>query len=541
MPRKKDTVKGGAPIARIRENSRLMRTHETMVDFINGHHSANSILDVFASGLLGLDLLRTFEGELEDDIIYTDDDDDDDDDEDDHFYQQNAAQRPLEPHPRIKQLTDEEADKQAKELLEEEERRKEKTEKNKRKKLRKKLKKRLGKENAVKDILPEEQGKSGSSENPVIESNAEANESLKPVKTHNGDAAESSSNNKEENVAEMNAKEDEKQDLNINISYASTTKLEPEVMCDERPAREEQKKTTKLLEVQQLEEEKPKVVEKPEVKRKKEKHEEQKPMDPTAEELAKRSRELAGMGNRLAASSQYEMAVKCFTDAIKYNPKEFKLFGNRSLCYEIPLFTLYLWGKKYVSCRSPINLGLPPGMQARQCGNQARLLFNECLTASKQQASHDSPVSSASLDSHLMKLHEMGFSWAQSSEALKTHGTLEEAVEALFAGEDSNPGSCRRRGQLGQHGAAGGAGREEEEEEEEEEEDDDEGEWIVRQTSRPRMQQVKEFDAFGHSRSKSPSPTPHSRNSVKPDLFSVWVGSLAPAVTYSTLHELFSR
>lgn len=33
----------------------------------------------------------------------------------------------------------------------------------------------------------------------------------------------------------------------------------------------------------------------------------------------------------------------------------------------------------------------------------------------------------------------MGFNWAQSSEALKTHATLEEAVEALFGG-DGNPG-----------------------------------------------------------------------------------------------------
>uniref|UniRef100_A0A8C7ZTV7 Uncharacterized protein n=1 Tax=Oryzias sinensis TaxID=183150 RepID=A0A8C7ZTV7_9TELE len=39
-------------------------------------------------------------------------------------------------------------------------------------------------------------------------------------------------------------------------------------------------------------------------------------------------------GNRLAASGQFELAVKCFTDAIRYNPMEFKLFGNRSLCFE---------------------------------------------------------------------------------------------------------------------------------------------------------------------------------------------------------------
>lgn len=46
--------------------------------------------------------------------------------------------------------------------------------------------------------------------------------------------------------------------------------------------------------------------------------------------------------------------------------------------------------------------------------------------------------------------------------------------------------------------------------------DDEEGEWIVLQTSRPRTQQIKESDGFGQSRSTSQSPTPQSRNSVKP-------------------------
>lgn len=38
----------------------------------------------------------------------------------------------------------------------------------------------------------------------------------------------------------------------------------------------------------------------------------------------------------------------------------------------------------------------------------------------------------------------MGFTWAQSSEALKTHATLEEAVESLFGG-DCNPGPGGKR------------------------------------------------------------------------------------------------
>ncbi|XP_035530000.1 tetratricopeptide repeat protein 31-like [Morone saxatilis] len=343
MPKKKEIVKAGAPIPRIREGSRLMRTHETMVDFINGRHPRSSFVDVFTSGLFGLDFLRNLEGDLEDDIIYSDDDDDDD-----HLYPHNSAHRPLEPHPRIRQLTDEEADKHAKELIEEEERRKEKTEKNKRKKMRKKEKKRLEKENAVQDILPEEeQGKSDSSENqeenPVIENNAEADKSPKSGKTQNAtekvQCDENGGNNKEENPPKMNKKEKEEQKVSdLNNSYASMAKPVPEETCNQMPAREGKKeKTAKILEVEQLKEEKPEVVEKPEVQKKKEVKQEpieKKTMDPTANELAKRSRELAGIGNRLAASGQYEMAVKYFTDAIKYNPKEYKLFGNRSLCYE---------------------------------------------------------------------------------------------------------------------------------------------------------------------------------------------------------------
>lgn len=72
------------------------------------------------------------------------------------------------------------------------------------------------------------------------------------------------------------------------------------------------------------------------------------PQPATAEEHEKRSRELAGKhafsssnkqserykmatslpasgtGFRLAASGRYELAVRFFTDAISYNPKEFK-------------------------------------------------------------------------------------------------------------------------------------------------------------------------------------------------------------------------
>ncbi|XP_018521740.1 uncharacterized protein si:dkey-33c12.4 [Lates calcarifer] len=345
---------------------------------------------------------------------------------------------------------------------------------------------------------------------------------------------DSGGNNKEENLITKNKKEDEDQkDLDLNNSYASQAKSVPEETCNQKSSKERKKDKSKLKEVQPLKEEKPKIVDKPEAQKKKEEKPEpnkEKTVASTAEEYAKRSRELASTGNRLAASGQYEMAVKCFTDAIKFNPKEFRLFGNRSLCYERM--------QQYENALRDADLALSmepnwiKGLFRKGkalCGlkryYEASLIYREVLKVDSSSAEATQELKRA----QTLHLMEMGFNWAQSTEALKTHATLEEAVEALFGGD------CNR--------GCGDAGAKKDNIDQPvvQEEDDDDGEWIVLQTSRPRMQQVRESDAQAQSRSKSQSPTPHSRNSVKPELFSIWVGSLAPAVTYAILHELFSR
>ncbi|XP_062430460.1 tetratricopeptide repeat protein 31 [Rhea pennata] len=43
---------------------------------------------------------------------------------------------------------------------------------------------------------------------------------------------------------------------------------------------------------------------------------------------------LAGCGNEAAQNGRYAEAVQAFTEAAKLNPKEHRLFGNRSYCYE---------------------------------------------------------------------------------------------------------------------------------------------------------------------------------------------------------------
>ncbi|XP_071765675.2 uncharacterized protein LOC139919747 isoform X2 [Centroberyx gerrardi] len=548
MPRKKDSVKGGSGMPRFRENSRVLRAHESVVDLISGRPNQSSFLDVFASGLFGFDLgfLRAFDTDLENDIIYSDSDEDEDEE---CFYSPSAAQRPLAPHPQIRQLTQEEAEQHARELFEEEERRKDKAEKNKRKKMRKKERKRLEKENAVKEIVPEEElGKSESSENQgenhIIESNVEAEESAAsaPGETQNEtvvtecdeSSSSSSSGNEEDNVVKMNEDGDgEPKDLDLNNSFVSTAAFAAQEPPDQTPTTERKGKKKELLVVQQPEEEKSDVLEEPEVQKKKEGNHnivKEKTMEPSLEDFEKRSRELAGIGNRLAASGQFEVAVKCFTDAIKYNPKEYKLFGNRSLCYE----RMQQYGNALMD--ADLALSMQPnwikGLFRKGkalCGlkryYEASLIYKEVLRLDSSSAEATQELKRA----QTLHLMEMGFSWAQSSDALKTHATLEEAVEALFGGEGKpGPGAAH-------------AGNDNTNQVVVEEVEDEEGEWIVLPTSRPRAQHVKESGAAGQTRPKSQSPTPLPRNWVKPDLFPIWVGSLAPTVTYTTLHTLFSR
>ncbi|XP_024858494.1 RNA polymerase II-associated protein 3 isoform X2 [Kryptolebias marmoratus] len=522
MSRKKAIVKGGPPVPRIRENSRLMRTHESMLDFISGRNSAGSVLDALAPALFGL----RYPESLEDDLIYTDDDNDDDNE----YYPYCATKKHLEPHPQIKQLTDEEADKIAKELIEEEERRKGKTERNKRKKQRKKEKKRLEKENSPKENLLEvEKDKSDSSEDqdqkPISASNSEEIKCSKANQSQT--ASEVAAWKKHESTTDkdlirvMKKDEDHQRGLSLNNSVT-------EEKCNQRFPNENNEDKTK---VQKLEEEKPEVPEEPDFQKQGDEASEKKTVNPAVEEFAKRSIELACVGNRLAASGQYEMAASCFTDAIKYNPTEFKLFGNRSLCYE------RLQQYENALRDADVALSMEPnwikGLFRKGkalCGlkryYEASLIYKDVLKLENTSAEATQELKRA----QTLHLMEMGFSWAQSLEALKTHATLEEAVEALFA-SDSSPGPK----------GAGAIWDNTKVQEWDDGDDSDEGEWIVQQLTRPRMQQSKDLDSLGQTRSESYSLTPHSSISRKPELFSVWVGTLAPTMTYLKLHELFSR
>lgn len=236
-----------------------------------------------------------------------------------------------------------------------------------------------------------------------------------------------------------------------------------------------------------------------------------------------------GNGNRFAAAGQYEMAVKYFTSAIKFNPKEFRLFGNRSLCYErLQQYENALQDADLALCLEPHWIkGLFRKGKAL-CGlkkyYEASLVYREVLELDQSSVEATQELKRA----QTLQLMEAGFTWAQSSEALKKHDTIEEAIEALFAENAyQSAGDASASREITNQPLL--------------QVQEGEGEWTVHRKSQPRSQQVKESEALGHTRSNSQSPTPMSKNPVKPVLYSVWVGSIASSVTHSALREVFSR
>ncbi|KAM6961245.1 uncharacterized protein FYW47_009804 [Aplochiton taeniatus] len=230
-----------------------------------------------------------------------------------------------------------------------------------------------------------------------------------------------------------------------------------------------------------------------------------------AEDLVKKSTELALIGNQYAAHGQLEVAVKYFTDAIKFNPREYKLFGNRSFCYE----KLQQYDKALVDAE--LALVMEPdwikglfrkgkALTGLKRYYDAAVVYAEVL---KQDASCLDAAQELSRV-QAIQLIEMGFTLEQSEEALKTHATFEEALDALSGTEIGHSGVVQAQEPLA-------------------------GEWET--VVNPK----RELGAASQMQVKSKSPTPLKSNGLKSQLFPVWVGSVIPGITEPGLHSLFSR
>ncbi|KAF3837022.1 hypothetical protein F7725_004486 [Dissostichus mawsoni] len=137
---------------------------------------------------------------------------------------------------------------------------------------------------------------------------------------------------------------------------------------------------------------------------------------------------------QFASAGDFNMAVKYFTDAIKYNPTEFKLFGNRSFCFE----KSQQFEKALADAE--LCLSMNPGWvkahfrRGRALAGLKR--YAEAAGAFREVLSLDGSCAEAAQELmrvQITQLMEYGFTREQSSNALIIHGTVEKALEVLSA------------------------------------------------------------------------------------------------------------
>lgn len=150
------------------------------------------------------------------------------------------------------------------------------------------------------------------------------------------------------------------------------------------------------------------------------------------EDNARISTELAMIGNRLASNGEFSMAVKYFTDAIRYNPTEYRLFGNRAFCFE----KMQEYEKSLND--AALSLSMFPGW-VKGLFRKGRALaglkrYEEAASAFKEVLKLDSSCTEAAQELmrvQIIQLMEYGFTREQSSNALIIHGTVNKALEVL--------------------------------------------------------------------------------------------------------------
>ncbi|XP_072315353.1 uncharacterized protein [Eucyclogobius newberryi] len=255
---------------------------------------------------------------------------------------------------------------------------------------------------------------------------------------------------------------------------------------------------------------------------------------PQMEDLVKISAEFATMGNKLAGAGYYKTAVKYFTDAIKYNPTEYRLFGNRAFCFE----RIQEYEKSLSDAE--LSLSMSPGwvkglfrkgraLAGLKRYEEAACSFREVLELERSSTEAVQDL----MRVQVMQLMEYGFTREQSSHALVIHGSVEKALAALSELNKpvSRPAAVPLQQVANVTGVSPGLS--------------------ARAAAAPRPPPVQDSSNAGPE-SKPLIPVQNQQSPAKPDapkydgaqaleLFPVWVGNLSLSVTEHLLGTLFNK
>ncbi|XP_076830097.1 uncharacterized protein LOC143476039 isoform X2 [Brachyhypopomus gauderio] len=489
----------------MREAPRLMQRHDMDIDFINWGMAGHSLS--FLEALSRLDNYPTDFVEYDE---YSDDDEE--------YTSQNSGycgfpsqflnrgfSKPMPGLPSrkgIKRITAEEAAKIGQELVDEEERRKEKAEKKRQKKMRqqeRRRKEKLEKENAEK--AANKQVNPGPVKSKPVDGKCENKNQSDNTVVSSGDDEE-----EEESVA------DEQEELDLNSCFVTNAaaiakrKIEHKLKFERKKPENSKQRRAQQRSAARPENKEEEQEEKEEVNREE--------SEEAGNDVIIKSMELAVMGNAYAQSGNLHMAVRCFNDAVKHNPKEYKLFGNRSFCHE--KLQQYEEALRDADIALSLNPTWIKGLYRKGKALVGLKKYYEACLTYKEILKLDSSCTDAAQELmrvQIMWLMEMGFTREQSSNALIIHGTVEKASEALS----------------GIQGSIAAAPMSSEVCVEEE--------WISLERN-PQHHKVP-IKAAPQNQNQ-----PGSSSGAKPsssELFPIWVGHLVPGITSLKIRELFSR
>uniref|UniRef100_UPI00398ED6AA uncharacterized protein n=1 Tax=Pristiophorus japonicus TaxID=55135 RepID=UPI00398ED6AA len=144
-----------------------------------------------------------------------------------------------------------------------------------------------------------------------------------------------------------------------------------------------------------------------------------------------KSRQLAEHGIDLAKQGSYSQAVELFTEAVQFDPKDHRYFGNRSYCYDrLQKYNLALedaetsirlaadWPKGYFR-KGRALLGIKRYAEAESAFEVVLQLDKDCDDAVNEL-----------FKIRILRLMNMGFTQQQSLMALRQHRSVEAALDS---------------------------------------------------------------------------------------------------------------
>lgn len=243
-----------------------------------------------------------------------------------------------------------------------------------------------------------------------------------------------------------------------------------------------------------------------------------------------KAKSFAIKGNEMAKQGEFQKAIEKFTEAIKFDYTDHRLYGNRSYCYDkINLFQDALDDAEKAIYLEPL---WPKGYFRKGRALSGLKMYKEAEEAYEKVLEFentDDPELEEELNKvRSLQLQEMGFSKLQSETAIRNNLTVQAALESIFVYTKEKNNKCPESSS-----------------------DIDENDFDYNENDSENEKKEKtNFNSSSSSSSSTTSYQANENNNLENNGFgaqnqtpstSLWIGNVDPDVTEEILFEMFSQ